>query len=70
MAEGAIEGVATDYEMLYPYSTVFKYSRFSKPRGSSIAARNITKLSGAKVRRSDTAGSLVAGSTEYETEVA
>ena len=56
--------------MLYPYSTVFKYSRFSKPRGSSIAARNITKLSGAKVRRSDTAGSLVAGSTEYETEVA
>ena len=70
MAEGAIEGVASDYEMIYPYSTVFKYSRFSKPRGSSIATRNITKLSGAKVRKSDTEGSIVAGSTEYESDVA
>lgn len=30
MAEGAIEGIAQDYEMPYSYATQFKFSRFEK----------------------------------------
>jgi len=35
MAEGAIEGVAADYQVHYPYETRFKYSRFDATMGSS-----------------------------------
>merc|ERR1712060_75302 len=45
MAEGAIEGVASDYEISRadPFSTTFKYDRFS---ASSAAPRDVSKLSG------------------------
>jgi len=39
MAEGAIEGVASDYEMPDPYAVAFKYSRFGK---KGVGARNIS----------------------------
>lgn len=45
MAEGAIEGVASDYEISRadPFSTTFKYDRFS---ASSAAPRDVSKLTG------------------------
>jgi len=46
MAEGAIEGVAADYEMFDKFDTAFKYSRFD-----AVAAkpRDVSKLTGARV---------------------
>eukprot|EP00967_Tisochrysis_lutea_P075710 scaffold102096_cov31-Tisochrysis_lutea.AAC.1 len=35
MAEGAIEGVATDYQVAHPFETHFKYSRFDSTMASS-----------------------------------
>ena len=48
MAEGAIEGKASDYELNDPTNQSFKFSRFHRPRGSAIAARRASKLAGAK----------------------
>ena len=45
MAEGAIEGVATDYEMTSKFATDFKFSRFD---GVAAKPRDATKLSGKK----------------------
>jgi hypothetical protein len=44
MGEGAIEGVATDYEMDGPFSTDFKFSRFGAT--GHVAPRNVSLLSG------------------------
>ena len=43
MAEGAIEGVPTDYLMSSPYATDFKYSRFGL---SHASPRDVSKLTG------------------------
>ena len=43
MAEGAIEGVPTDYLMSSPYATDFKYSRFGLAHASP---RDVSKLTG------------------------
>ena len=48
MAECAIEGDASDYELTDPTNTYFKYSRFGLPRGSAIAPRDASMLVGAK----------------------
>jgi len=50
MGEGAIEGVAADYEMADKYGTEFKYSRFGK---TSASPRDATALTGLKVPRSN-----------------
>ena len=51
MGEGAIEGVAADYEMPSKWATEFKYSRFGK-----VAAppRDVSTLTGKKVKRVNT----------------
>ena len=48
--EGAIEGVAADYEMPDKYATAFKFSRFGK---STAPPRDATQLTGKKVPRSN-----------------
>jgi len=45
MAEGAIEGVASDYEMEDKFATAFKFSRFDAVKA---APRDVSKLSGAR----------------------
>jgi len=45
MAEGAIEGIAADYEMEDKFVTAFKFSRFDAVKA---APRDVSKLSGAK----------------------
>jgi hypothetical protein len=45
-AEGAIEGIHTDYLVRGPFSTNFKYSRFDAQ--SYVAPRNVSLLAGAK----------------------
>jgi len=47
MGEGAIEGVAKDYEMADKFGTRFAFSRFGK---ASAAPRNVSALSGMKVK--------------------
>lgn len=58
-AEGAIEGTYTDYIAQGPFSTNFKYSRFST--SSPTAPRNVTALMGAKAPAAD---KISAGSVE------
>jgi len=60
-AEGAIEGVFTDYVMPTPFATAFKYARFDTQ--GAVAPRDVTKLSGVKTAAKAGAGST-AGSTE------
>jgi len=64
MAEGAIEGVAADYEMEDKFATTFKYSRFD-----AVAAkpRDVTKLLGKRsTGRADGAGA--GASPDVETD--
>jgi len=57
MGEGAIEGVAADYEMASKFATAFKFARFgleeAKPRDAS-------KLSGEKVAATAAAANAAA----------
>jgi len=46
MAEGAIEGVAADYEMEGPFATAFKYSRYD---ATAAKPRDVSKLAGKRV---------------------
>ena len=48
MGEGAIEGVAADYEVASKFATEFKYSVWNK---TSAAPRNVTALTGIKIPR-------------------
>ena len=50
MGEGAIEGVAADYEMPSKWATAFKYSRFGL---TAAPPRDPSALSGEKVKRVD-----------------
>jgi hypothetical protein len=50
MAEGAIEGVAADYELKDAWSTAFKFDRFNRKRGEKIAPRNTARLYGIRFR--------------------
>ena len=45
-AEGAIEGVYTDYIVPHPFSTNFKYARFDA--GGPISPRDAASLTGSK----------------------
>ena len=47
-AEGAIEGVHTDYMLPSPFATAFKYERFDVDRTKPIAPRNVDLLTGVK----------------------
>jgi len=60
-AEGAIEGVFTEYIMPSPFDTNFKYSRFDSK--GTVAPRNVTTLSGTKTA-AKAGSSFSAGSTE------
>jgi len=57
-AEGAIEGVYTDYEIdsADPFGTSFKYSRFD---ATAAKPRDVSKLTGAKHSRSTDASATV-----------
>ncbi|KAL1515711.1 hypothetical protein AB1Y20_002327 [Prymnesium parvum] len=46
MAEGAIEGVASDYEMSSPFDTNFKFSRFD---ATAARPRDVSALTGTKI---------------------
>ena len=50
MGEGAIEGVAADYEMPSNYATAFKFSRFGL---KAAPPRDVSALGGKKIRRVD-----------------
>jgi hypothetical protein len=67
MAEGAIEGSASDYEIdrNNPFDVKFKYSRFGS---ISAPTRDIAKLSGLKVHQEESRGMKlgVAGATNDE----
>jgi hypothetical protein len=52
MGEGAIEGVAEQYEMPSGFATDFAFSRFGS---TSASPRNVSALSGIKVKRSASA---------------
>jgi hypothetical protein len=65
MAEGAIEGVATDYEMPSRFATAFKYSRFDAVRASP---RDISTLSGKKSSASASPTSVLGASADVEDE--
>ena len=52
MGEGAIEGVASDYEMTSKFATDFPFSRFG---ATEAKVRDISKLSGEKVMLSERA---------------
>ena len=53
MGEGAIEGVAADYQVADKFATNFTYSRFGK---SEAPPRNVSALTGAKVKGRITGG--------------
>ena len=42
-AEGAIEGVHTDYKLDAPFSTGFAFSTFDRPRAAAPAARKFCR---------------------------
>ena len=65
MAEGAIEGVPTDYLMSSPYATDFKYSRFGLDHASP---RDVSKLTGRVKAAAPLAGNG-AGVMEKEMEL-
>ena len=48
-AEGAIEGVASDYRLASPFATAFKFSRFDAT--APVPPRNVSALTGRKRRR-------------------
>jgi hypothetical protein len=52
MGEGSIEGVAEQYEMASGFATDFAFSRFGS---TSASPRNVSALSGIKVKRSTSA---------------
>ena len=60
MGEGAIEGVAADYEIdsSDPFSTAFKFSRFGL---TQAAPRDVSKLSGRIVPKAGTLGGAAGG---------
>ena len=47
-AEGAIEGVHTDYKLPSPFATAFKYERFDVDKTKPIAPRSVQTLTGSK----------------------
>ena len=65
MAEGAIEGVPTDYLMSSPYATDFKYSRFGL---SHASPRDVSKLTG-RVKAASPQAANGAGVVEKEMEL-
>jgi len=63
MAEGAIEGVATDYKVASGFATSFRYSRFDAEKAGP---RDLSKLSGKRVPlvKGTSAGAGIAPSLE------
>jgi hypothetical protein len=59
LGEGAIEGVAANYQVASKFSTDFKYSRWGKV---AAAPRDVSTLTGLKVKRAGAAGA--AGAVE------
>ena len=55
MSEGAIEGVAADYAMPSRFATDCKYSRFD---ATSAKPRDVSKLSGKRVKAAPGAGAV------------
>ena len=59
LGEGAIEGVAANYQVASKFSTDFKYSRWGKV---AAAPRDVSALTGLKVKHAGAAGA--AGAVE------
>lgn len=51
MAEGAIEGSATDYVLQHPFETHFRYDRFHHRLSDTCPPRDTRRLSGPRSRR-------------------
>jgi hypothetical protein len=63
MGEGAIEGTAKDYEMADKFATDFKFSRW----GLKVAKpRNVSTLTGVKVKRAQKSPGTAATSAEVD----
>ena len=58
MGEGAIEGVADDYEVLGKFDTAFKFSRWGL---STAQPRDSSKLTGDKIKREEPVGAASVG---------
>ena len=56
MAEGAIEGSASDYEVASPYEVHFKYSRFGKTAYAARGKAGLNSPAPAAVTSSDSVG--------------
>jgi len=65
MAEGALEGQASDYKMASRFATDFKFSRFGAIKASP---RDITKLSGAKHAAAVKGSGAVGASADVDDE--
>jgi len=63
MAEGALEGLAADYELKHKFATHFKYSRFD---ATSAKHRDVTKLASTKgsVPRKDVSAAMATADLE------
>jgi len=61
MAEGAIEGHHSDYELAAPFATEFRFSRFDALKAHS---RDVSKLSGKKWTNKQAGAARAAGSSE------
>ena len=57
MAEGAIEGAASDYRVADAYTTAFRYSRFERSASSRCSARDVSKLTRFEAAHDGVAGS-------------
>jgi len=57
MAEGAIEGSASDYRVADAYTTAFRYSRFERSASSTCSARDVSKLTRFEASHDGVAGS-------------
>jgi hypothetical protein len=61
LAEGAIEGISSDYRILDDKAFNFRFSRYSAHPMANCKPRNVTKLTGVKIKKK---GNQVASTTE------
>jgi hypothetical protein len=66
MAEGAIEGVGSDYKMASRFDTAFKYSRFD---ATSAKPRDVNQLAGIKSKATSKGGEIGAAADVEEAEM-
>jgi len=68
MAEGALEGVASDYELKHKFATHFKYSRFDVTAAKHRDVTKLTAKKGAQPRKEASAGMATADLEDDDSE--